>query len=1322
MHFRKQESAAVILVGLDGSTRYWSPEAHKLFDAGPDDQSASSQESSDNEDGDDLIVATNRPNAGDTHLSVADLQQLAGNSGPTCVLKRRKDGSELVVAQQVIVVRGDGEEVESDEELGDGVDGVCGRDDSTNAIGYMIKFYDITALSATPPAPIHLLHPRLPSNRLSPSTSTSPSTHTNPTTIPIPKPPAPQHPSTSILIDNLVKRTYSKTGKHYIHDLVDALCTTLGTLVAFVGQISIEQYETHAYLGNENVVSTTAIPPDVPNVNVVKPTQPIIGGLDSHREESPSGSSSEEESWRLGLRGRKKNGHHGHGPSRGRSGPTVLPAGPHRSPSYGNSSPAPQLKSRSQSPPHHIPFTLLASSSSARIRSASPTVFPVPAHVFSRLASSTSGCVNIKHDLPSSLPQAADVFPDLDLQSACLVALRDRKGRVVGVVGVASPKPMWVFEPSARMSSPAEQVLEALRPRIQGELKRNNELMHMRVESASAIAATKSKTHFLANMSHEIRTPVSAIIGLTDMVLWDAEAIPEEHRNKLELISSSGEHLLAVINDILDLSKIGDEDVNFTLQERTMGIRRCLKEAVQLASMSPYLAKKKILVVDPPSSPNVNLSELIAQKQKEAPGALPLCWRVDPSVPEFIIGDVTRLRQVVLNLLSNALKFTSVGSVTATVTRVQDAELSVVGEGAGESGYFAFEGCHAPKPKTEREGSVVGLGGIEGQLVGNSSQDRVDAAPLSGLGSDGIEYEHSVASSPPSSATLMYSAGTDSTTDTSLAPKPRYATLLFTVVDTGCGVPREKISRLFIPFSQIDNEVTRGSGVGTGLGLAISSRLVEMMGGHIWVESSEGVGSKFAFLVRFQVADGAASGSDSDGDRAGSPVLGAAKASVAEDKGDDEGLQVPTTPADRQSQSSTGKNSMGERMPEPNPGMGVYSAQSLTRLKRNAAIKKNLANEYPIRILIAEDNMINQQIALSVLKKMGYDADVAANGKEVLDKIDAGKQYDLILMDVCMPFLDGLECTRELVARRKTKPKSGTSTNNPGTPTITPPAFITETVDDGMIIIALTASATTDDKLKCEDAGMHDWLSKPFKALELQDKIATHFGHMKTADGGNLERRGSLTSNGSGSSWGKGLADSLEASSRSSSFASFDVSGPGAFMERSGSLVGSDTGGVAGKSEDSDGVSFTASGSSGGIDTASSQVDNSDASTSASTQTAAPPQTQSGEDIDPLASVTPSVPIDLPLSRTNRPRFMPPPATENQSTGSPVPPAESPISPGSRLAALAAEPLSPDSGKSDDMPIIKGQASAILERWANRDPSAMPGGSNDLVKARSFIE
>ena len=79
--------------------------------------------------------------------------------------------------------------------------------------------------------------------------------------------------------------------------------------------------------------------------------------------------------------------------------------------------------------------------------------------------------------------------------------------------------------------------------------------------------------------SHEIRTPVSAIIGLTDMVLWDAEAIPEEHRNKLELISSSGEHLLAVINDILDLSKIGDEDVRFTLQERVMGIRRCVKEA-----------------------------------------------------------------------------------------------------------------------------------------------------------------------------------------------------------------------------------------------------------------------------------------------------------------------------------------------------------------------------------------------------------------------------------------------------------------------------------------------------------------------------------------------------------------------------------------------------------------------------------------------------------------------------------------------------------------------------------------------------------------------
>ena len=302
-------------------------------------------------------------------------------------------------------------------------------------------------------------------------------------------------------------------------------------------------------------------------------------------------------------------------------------------------------------------------------------------------------------------------------------------------------------------------------------------------------------------------------------------------------------------------------------------------------------------------------------------------------------------------------QFTSVGSVTATVTRVQDFELSIVQESAD----VAFEGRHAPKPKTELEGTFGGSVRIRGEGLRGPGQDNIDTAAFAGLGSEGVEYENSVASSPPSSATLMYSTNTDTPSEDPTAAKARYATLLFTVVDTGCGVPREKISRLFIPFSQVDNEVTRGSGVGTGLGLAISSRLVEMMGGHIWVESSEGVGSKFAFLVRFQIGEGGSAGSDSEGERVASPVPDPAKTDAPEDLGrgqNGNGLLAPTTKADRQGQLSGSSNgSTGDRTPEPNPGMGVYSAQSLTRLKRNAAIKKNLAVEYPIRIQIAEDNM-----------------------------------------------------------------------------------------------------------------------------------------------------------------------------------------------------------------------------------------------------------------------------------------------------------------------------------------------------------------------------
>ena len=247
--------------------------------------------------------------------------------------------------------------------------------------------------------------------------------------------------------------------------------------------------------------------------------------------------------------------------------------------------------------------------------------------------------------------------------------------------------------------------------------------------------------------------------------------------------------------------------------------------------------------------------------------------------------------------------------------------------------------------------------------------------------------------------------------------------LIFAVKDTGFGIPSHKLDKLFKPFSQIDSSITRRFG-GTGLGLAICQKLISLMGGDIWVESILDRGTTFLFTIPYHLVA-----------MKSSPTIEIVEHSV------DHLLDVALErPAD-----STHNKVLSSRIP-------------------------NLAAQIPLKILLAEDNPVNQKLAKRLFEKMGYSIDIATNGIEVLEAIQK-QAYDLIFMDVQMPEMDGLEATRQIRAMEK----------------ITQPEL--SNLAKSIQIIAITANAMHDDREKCLASGMNDFIAKPFKVEQIQTAI-----------------------------------------------------------------------------------------------------------------------------------------------------------------------------------------------------------------------------------------
>lgn len=404
----------------------------------------------------------------------------------------------------------------------------------------------------------------------------------------------------------------------------------------------------------------------------------------------------------------------------------------------------------------------------------------------------------------------------------------------------------------------------------QKQVREQQELLEKRIKDRTeqleeamrnAQAANQAKSEFLANISHELRTPMNGVIGMLDIIL-DHKELHGELTEQIQTAQQCAYSLLALLNDILDLSKIEAGKMN--LEQIPFDPRTIVDDCVK------------------------------AHQPKAAQNGIQLTSQTSAKVPQQLVGDPLRVRQILSNLVSNAVKFTEHGSVSVRM-----------------------------------DGEVLDRG----------------------------EFM-----------------------------------LKLTVVDSGTGIPADKLLYIFDKFTQADGSVTRKYG-GTGLGLAITRRLVDLHHGEIHVESELGRGTTFVVTLQCEMA--------------------------------------------------------GE------------ASEQLTPERLPVALAPALTN--PARILVVEDNPVNQKVVTAVLRKRGFSIDLANDGQEAIGKLkNAAIAYDLVLMDVQMPVLDGLEATR--IIRKEAHWKD-------------------------LPIIAMTAHAMNGDKERCLAAGMNGYISKPVHPAHLLSTV-----------------------------------------------------------------------------------------------------------------------------------------------------------------------------------------------------------------------------------------